>query len=139
MKLTQEQIFEKYPEIFKEKDLPMTQTCMCWGLETPYCWWPVIERLCNAMQNYAWVNSDTPKMQVVAEQVKEKWGTMRFYFRIETEKPFEELTEKEKDELDKRRTEVNGMIHMADSIINGLDEFYEQLKSVMEPEQKEFD
>ena len=133
MKLTQEQIFEAYPKIFKEKDLPMTQTCMCWGLECPYAWYPVIERLCNAMQNYAWVGGNTPKgMQVVAEQVKEKYGTMRFYFRLECDKPFDELTEKEGDALDKRRQEVDGMIHMADSIINGLDDFYENLKGVME-------
>jgi hypothetical protein len=134
MKLTQEQIFEKYPKIFKEKDLPPQQTCMCWGLEVPYAWMPVIERLCNAMQNYAWVSSNTPKMQVVAEQVKEKYGTMRFYFRIEIEKPFDELNEKQKQEVHNRRREVEGMIFMADSVINGLPEFYEQLKSVMEEE-----
>jgi len=34
----QNKLFEKYPNIFKNKDLPMNQTCMCWGNESkPAC------------------------------------------------------------------------------------------------------
>tara|TARA_R110002153_G_scaffold46642_2_gene131713 strand:- start:1695 stop:1805 length:111 start_codon:yes stop_codon:yes gene_type:complete len=33
--ITQKEIFEKYPKIFRDKDKPMTETCMCWGLEVP--------------------------------------------------------------------------------------------------------
>lgn len=136
MKLTQEQIFEKYPEIFKEKDLPMTETCMCWGLETPDEWFPIIDQLCNAMQNHMWSNGHVPKgMQVVAEQVKEKWRQLRFYYRLEAEE--ENLTKEQIEMLDRRRQQIDGMILLAEAIVDNLDEFYEQLKSVMEPEQKE--
>jgi len=40
--MTEQEIFAKYPEIFKEKDLPMEQTCMCWGLEVPDSWLPIL-------------------------------------------------------------------------------------------------
>ena len=29
----QNKLFEKYPKIFGQKDLPMTQTAMCWGID----------------------------------------------------------------------------------------------------------
>jgi hypothetical protein len=29
----EEQLYNKYPKLFKERSLPMTQTCMCWGIE----------------------------------------------------------------------------------------------------------
>lgn len=29
----QEKLFEKYPKIFRQKDLSMNETCMCWGIE----------------------------------------------------------------------------------------------------------
>ena len=28
----QNKLFENYPEIFKQKDLPATDTAMCWGI-----------------------------------------------------------------------------------------------------------
>jgi hypothetical protein len=28
----QEKLYTDYPEIFKQKDLDMTQTAMCWGI-----------------------------------------------------------------------------------------------------------
>lgn len=119
--ITQKEIFEKYPKIFKDKDLPMTETCMCWGLEVPDSWLPIIERLCFAMQNCAWVGPNTPKgMQVVAEQVKSKFNQLRFYYRIECGKPFEELTEENKKALEARRKEVDGMILLAECMIEYL-------------------
>ena len=27
----EEKLYTKYPKLFKERGLPMTQTCMCWG------------------------------------------------------------------------------------------------------------
>jgi len=75
----QDKIFKKYPKIFKQKDLPMSQTCMCWGLECGDGWYKLIDILCSNLQ---W-NTDRNKYpQVEAVQVKEKFGTLRFYYSI---------------------------------------------------------
>jgi hypothetical protein len=39
--MTQQELFEKYPKIFKDKDLP--NSCMSRGLAVPDSWLSVIE------------------------------------------------------------------------------------------------
>lgn len=87
--LAEKDILEKYPKIFKDRSKPMTETCMCWGLEVADAWLPIIDDLCDAMTNctYTVYNSQFDAAiefpQVVAEQVKSKYGQLRFYFRLE--------------------------------------------------------
>lgn len=87
--ITQKEIFERYPKIFGDKDKPMTETCMCWGLCVPDSWLPIIDELCDTMQNCAYSTSIVgfegiiKFPQVVAEQVKEKFNGLRFYYRLE--------------------------------------------------------
>jgi len=89
--ITEKEIYEKYPKIFVDKDKPMTETCMCWGLEVPQNWLPIIDELCDAMTNCRYVVcvpefKETIKFpQVVAKQVKEKYNGLRFYYRLEYE------------------------------------------------------
>ena len=74
-KLT-EKLFKDYPEIFKQKDLNLTQTCMCWGIETGNGWYNLIDNLCAMIMEYCKLNNyPIPE----ASQVKEKYGTLRFY------------------------------------------------------------
>jgi hypothetical protein len=74
---------EKYPEIFADRRKPMTETAMCWGFEHGDGWYNILDRLCANIQHYIeWKNRDGDTVpQVVAEQVKEKFGTLRFYYR----------------------------------------------------------
>jgi len=109
---------KKYPLIFAERNLPMTETCLCWGLETGDGWFFLLDALCSSIQNYIdnprYVYEKTFKAyciriwnwlakhlhvpyrwhcygidimepeqkipQVVAVQVKEKFGGLRFYY-----------------------------------------------------------
>jgi hypothetical protein len=147
----------KYPKIFVERNLPMNQTCMCWGFDHGDGWYNIIDMLCSNIQHtidqriennerdakyvamvrsaqsgdftlfneyYHWAaggDGETlehyrqevlkadidgvesfrhPKEeipQVVAEQVKEKYGTLRFYYRGGNE-------------------EISGMVEMAESM-----------------------
>lgn len=132
----EQKLFDKYPKIFAQRKLPMTQTAMCWGIETGDGWYNIIDQLCRQIQHHVdwrrkqrardllhtraikralkgdkssltnfhafrgqvteWtikaVEQDihtysgskevkvTPKMpQIQAVQVKEKFGTLRFY------------------------------------------------------------
>jgi hypothetical protein len=42
-------------------------------------WWPMIETLCGVIQSHIDNNKDCP--QVIIEQIKEKFGTLRFYYQ----------------------------------------------------------
>jgi hypothetical protein len=46
----QEKLYADFPELFKEKDLPMTQTCMCWGIECRNGWEPIIRNVCFSLR-----------------------------------------------------------------------------------------
>ena len=74
----QDELFRKHSKIFRQKDLMMRETCMCWGISTGDGWYWLIDRLCAAIQ--AHVDGVKGKIkQVEALQVKEKYGTLRFY------------------------------------------------------------
>jgi hypothetical protein len=121
--ITQKEIFEKYPKIFGDKDKPMTETCMCWGLEVPQSWLPIIDELCDAMTNCTYTMSTlgfegTIKFpQVVAEQIKEKFNGLRFYYRLEYEQ--EDIPEKV---VKQHYGYIDGMIAYAENRIYRLKE-----------------
>lgn len=69
---------KRYPAIFAERNMPMNQTCMCWGFEHGDGWFAIIDRLCSTIQQHLAQNPTVPP--VVAKQVKEKFGGLRFYF-----------------------------------------------------------
>lgn len=80
---------EKYPKIFKNRNGSMQETCMCWGFSHGDGWYAIIDSLCAAIQNH--INNKRYQFremsqedfdeehQVVAAQVKEKFGGLRFY------------------------------------------------------------
>lgn len=83
------QLCEKYPKIFADRHAPMMETAMCWGFEHGDGWYQIIDSLCNNIQHHIdWNNKNFEKgyaqykqvPQVVATQVKEKFGTLRFYY-----------------------------------------------------------
>ena len=80
MKL-QKQLFKKYPRIFRQKDLPMSQTCMCWGIDTGNGWYRLLDELCHCIQTMIDNNRHMINYQLEATQVKEKYGTLRFYYQ----------------------------------------------------------
>lgn len=101
----QDKLFKKYPKIFIQKDLDMTKTAMCWGIQCGDGWYTLLDCLCFELQNLAdngevtykcypfgeffselfkntklrgrTVNKPLP--QIVATTIKEKFGTLRFY------------------------------------------------------------
>lgn len=71
---------EKYPKLFQNRHKPMTETAMCWGFECGDGWFDLIDKLCESIQNYIDNNPNTKCPQVVVDQVKEKFGGLRFYY-----------------------------------------------------------
>lgn len=77
-----EQLCAKYPKIFANRNADMTTTAMCWGFECGDGWYNILNQLCSNIQSHIdWHNRETVKIpQVVASQVKEKFGGLRFYY-----------------------------------------------------------
>jgi hypothetical protein len=77
-----EQLCQKYPLIFANRHLPMNETAMCWGFDCGDGWFNIVDQLCSNIQHHIdWKNKKEPVVeQVVADQIKEKFGTLRFYY-----------------------------------------------------------
>lgn len=95
-----EQLCVKYPKIFVNRNADMQTTAMCWGFDCGDGWYNILDKLCGNIQSHidwshkshAWdiehneKNPDKqrpvkePVPQVVATQVKEKFGGLRFYY-----------------------------------------------------------
>lgn len=75
------QLVEKYPKIFRDRNGDMKKTLMCWGFEHGDGWYNIIDKLCENIQSHIdWHNRAGEKVpQLVAVQVKEKFGALRFY------------------------------------------------------------
>ncbi|NDC30845.1 MAG: hypothetical protein EBZ58_07930 [Bacteroidetes bacterium] len=48
----EEQLYNKYPKLFKQRKLPMTQTAMCFGLECGSGWFDIVDRMCSLIQGH---------------------------------------------------------------------------------------
>lgn len=72
-----DKLYKDFPKIFLEKDLSPKYTCMCWGFECDDGWFNLIYNLCNFLQ---WHIDKNNHPQIIAKQVKEKFGTLRFYY-----------------------------------------------------------
>lgn len=75
--LTRDGIMAKYPILFSESKLPMTQTCMCWGIECGAGWLLIVDALAAKLEAMNVLHPDDP---ITFTQVKEKFGTLRIYF-----------------------------------------------------------
>lgn len=68
---------EDFPILYSQRHLDMMSTCMCWGFDCDDGWEPIIRHL---SANLEWLNYHGAHIEAV--QVKEKYGTLRFYESI---------------------------------------------------------
>lgn len=92
---------KKYPKMMVNRNKPMQETCMCWGFECGDGWFNILDQLMANIQHHIdwkekqrnWIIVSNSKMapeemqevppeiqQVTLDQVKEKLGTLRFYY-----------------------------------------------------------
>jgi hypothetical protein len=100
LKMSREQ-FDKYmcktyPKIFRQRNLPMNQTCMCWGFDIGPGWYELLDQMCKKLQ----LLDDLLGIETIATQVKEKFGGLRFYNNISSAN-YQSfiLTEKQREEV----------------------------------------
>jgi len=74
----QNKIYAIYPELYREKDLDMYVSCMVWGIDCGAGWFNLLKTLTLGIKAIdAHYGTET-----IAKQVKEKFGTLRFYFGV---------------------------------------------------------
>lgn len=76
---------QDYPEIFRDRFADMRSTAMCWGFECGPGWYNLIDGLCRDIMQVCKETGQTPP---VASQVKEKYGTLRFYVNGATDQVY---------------------------------------------------
>lgn len=62
-------LLDKYPTVMKDYAGDPRQTCMAWGIGVGDGWFNILDELCAVLEKHG----------VVALQIKEKFGTLRFY------------------------------------------------------------
>lgn len=80
-------LMEEFPLLFREKDLPMNMTCMCWGIECGIGWYQPIYKLCCKLESLNEFFFKQHGFIVKADQVKEKMGTLHFYWSFDKAEP----------------------------------------------------
>jgi hypothetical protein len=92
----QNQLYEKYPDLFSNRNKGRMESCMCWGCEVGNGWFDILSSLCwmikqhedNIRWNREYLEKNDPeKLQekpeyfpVKFDQIKEKYGSLRCYF-----------------------------------------------------------
>lgn len=71
-------LYSRYPKLFRDKDLPMTQSCMYWGLDCGIGWFDLLNDLCAQLD----LLERTVGLEVVFDQIKEKMSTLRAYHHV---------------------------------------------------------
>jgi len=137
----EQKLFEKYPKIFGDRIKPVTESCMFWGLEVSDGWYDLLDILCESL-TYTYttciqVDEEDGKRlgiepyadsyyftvqppQVIATQVKEKFGTLRFYYREDYGEEILSLLETGKYPdlqriIDRYSNYINGVVHFAET------------------------
>jgi hypothetical protein len=75
----QQALFNRYPEIFRERHPAQHASAMHWSLDCPDHWAPIIDALCETiMQHSTYAPHAVPAMK----QVKQKAGSLRVQFDL---------------------------------------------------------
>ena len=76
------QLCERYPKMTVNRNKSMMETTMYWGFECGDGWFNIIDQLMGNIQRHIdWRNRKGGVVaQVTVDQVKEKFGTLRFYY-----------------------------------------------------------
>jgi hypothetical protein len=75
------ELVKKYPNILRDHGGDPMQTCMAWGIETDDGWYELLEKCMGKLQYFCDLcTKNGNPIQVVASQIKEKYGILSFYY-----------------------------------------------------------
>lgn len=89
-----EALCRDFPTVFKNRYASMQETCMCWGFECGDGWEPIIREAAAKIEA---INAELlPAQHCVASQIKQKFGTLRFYLHSGTNAAWDIVEEAER-------------------------------------------
>jgi hypothetical protein len=77
-------LYDRFPDLYRQHDLPMSQTCMCWGFDVDDGWFDLVWMLSLALED----ESKQSGAKIEAVQVKEKFAGLRFYTGVNTDRGY---------------------------------------------------
>jgi hypothetical protein len=138
----EKKLISRYPDFFRDVTKSPQETCMCWGVETGDGWYDIIDSLCGFLtdlrenrhyylrlkdqyrdnKNHGSIDFNCP--EIIFDQVKEKYGTLRVYWHFAGSEDYEDIKPKleDPDELDRA-------IDRYMNIVDGVIDFCEYLSS----------
>lgn len=84
-----------FPLTFRDRHASMQVTCMCWGFDVGDGWEPLIRRAAEKIEAEILKMPEDQRAEVRASQVKEKFGTLRFYMTAQNDEITEAIREAE--------------------------------------------
>ena len=101
------------PVFFREKDMDMTQTCMCWGIECGDGWYEPITKFLEKVKMLNQLLVPVNKC-IVASQIKSKWADFTCYWNIDV------LDEDNDQGLGEKEEELVSTVYgMMEDTVNG--------------------
>lgn len=81
---TQEEIFDRFPKLFSQKDLSIQESCMAWGLSHGEGWNPIIVELCEKIKNHYTKLAEQGMVIVpIGEEEPENLEEDKFVYEVE--------------------------------------------------------
>ena len=99
-KITENYLVKTFPDLYKGIHMPPTENLMWFGFECGDGWYDILYKLSKALTDL--------DEGVVAAQVKEKYGTLRFYILFGSDKAFDLIEAAEEES--KKICEVCGAV-----------------------------
>lgn len=80
-------LYDDFPELYVQHEMTIQESCMPWGFECGNGWFDLIYKL----------SADLSKLDIVPEasQVKEKFGSLRFYLSFGSDEAYKLIDEAE--------------------------------------------
>lgn len=85
-----------FPNLYRARNWPMNQTCMCWGFDVGDGWHDLIRDLSVKLEKAILALPEAERESYYAQQVKEKFGGLRFYMSCQTDEMDVAIDEAEK-------------------------------------------
>ena len=112
----QRQLVEQYPDIFEMVGSDPRDSAMAWGIECGDGWFDILDHLCRELtRTVETIDRLHPeyKFRVKAVQVKEKYGTLRFYVDFHYD---ENINDEQMKRLTSYMDRISGAISFAESM-----------------------
>jgi len=76
----QNQLYEKYPDLFSNKNKSRRESCMARGIECNNGWYELLGSVCWRIFQHDRNIADPEYIPVKFDQIKEKYGGLRVYY-----------------------------------------------------------